>query len=119
MKKMGSLLLALPFAVHAACDLMLNDAGEYEVGSFEDLTKVGVEDCSLDANYRLTADIEGKQSRLRLTAALTNLTQPPTNLTVTTTHWPQPMPSLPHRTADQQAPKQRCTTEYRDEHSSE
>ena len=58
MKKMGSLLLALPFAVHAACDLMLNDAGEYEVGSFEDLTKVGVEDCSLDANYRLIADIE-------------------------------------------------------------
>ena len=39
MKKIFSTLLVLPFAVYAACDLVLNEAGEYEVGTFEDLTK--------------------------------------------------------------------------------
>ncbi|MBO7062611.1 MAG: hypothetical protein J6W54_16220 [Fibrobacter sp.] len=57
MSKIFSLLIALPFAVHAACDLVLNEAGELLVGTFEDLAKVGVEDCALDAKYRLTADI--------------------------------------------------------------
>ncbi len=57
MKKIFSTLLVLPFAVYAACDLVLNEAGEYEVGTFEDLTKVGIDDCALDAKYRLTADI--------------------------------------------------------------
>ena len=62
MKKFLSSLLVLPFAVHAACDLVLNEAGEYEVGTFEDLTKVGIEDCALDAKYRLTADIVAPKS---------------------------------------------------------
>ncbi|MBP5315605.1 MAG: hypothetical protein J6Y87_07045 [Muribaculaceae bacterium] len=62
MKKIFSSLLALPFAVNAACDLVLNEAGEYEVGTFEDLTKVGIEDCALDAKYRLTADIVAPKS---------------------------------------------------------
>ena len=62
MKNLFPLLLVLPFAVHAACDLVLNEASEYEVKSFEDLTKVGVEGCALDAKYRLTADIVAPES---------------------------------------------------------
>ena len=62
MKNLFPLLLVLPFAVHAACDLVLNEASEYEVKSFEDLTKVGIEGCALDAKYRLTADIVAPES---------------------------------------------------------
>lgn len=62
MKRLLSSLFFFPFAVHAACDLVLNEAGEYEVGSFEDLTKVGIGDCVLDAKYRLVADIIAPES---------------------------------------------------------
>jgi len=62
MKIFYQALLLLPFAAYAACDLSLNANGEYLVGSFEDLSKVGVDDCALDAKYRLTADISALPS---------------------------------------------------------
>lgn len=62
MKKLFPVFLALPIVANAACGLSKNAADEYEVGTFEDLQKVGVEDCELDANYRLTADIKVPKS---------------------------------------------------------
>ena len=52
------ILLIIPFSAYAECALSINGAGEYEVGSSDDLMKVGVDDCGLDAKYRLTDDIQ-------------------------------------------------------------
>ncbi|MBQ3714483.1 MAG: hypothetical protein II892_02715 [Fibrobacter sp.] len=57
------LFLALPFVAHAACELSQNEAGEYEISSYADLQLVGVEDCGLDADYRLVKDIDASESQ--------------------------------------------------------
>lgn len=60
--KLFSLLCVFPFVAYAACGLTMNASQEYEVGTFEDLQKVGIEDCSLDAKYRMTDDITVPES---------------------------------------------------------
>lgn len=64
------LFLALPFVAHAACELNQNKAGEYEVATYADLQLVGVEDCSLDADYRLVKDIDATESKDNLFALM-------------------------------------------------
>ena len=57
------LFLTLPFVAHAACELTQNETGEYEISSYTDLQLVGVEDCGLDADYRLVKDIDASESK--------------------------------------------------------
>lgn len=47
----------------ATCNLSQNTIGEYLVNNYTDLKEVGVGDCSLDADYRLTANIDASDSK--------------------------------------------------------
>lgn len=58
-----SIIALLPSITAAECGLNKNANGEYEVGSYEDLMLIGIEDCGLDADYRIINDIDAIDSK--------------------------------------------------------